>query len=45
MESANKLVVEARLKGAGMYWARASVNPMVALRTVACADRWPEAWP
>jgi hypothetical protein len=45
VESANKLVVEARLKGAGMHWARASVTPMVALRTVACADRWPEAWP
>jgi hypothetical protein len=45
VESANKLVVEARLKGAGMHWARPNVTPMVALRTVACADRWPEAWP
>lgn len=45
VESANKLVVEARLKGAGMHWARAHVNPMVALRTVACSDRWDEAWP
>ena len=35
VESANKLLVEARLKGAGMRWAPASVNPMVALRTVA----------
>jgi hypothetical protein len=45
VESANKLVVEARLKGAGMHWARAHVNPMLALRTIACADRWAEAWP
>lgn len=45
VESANKLVVEARLKGAGMHWAPAHVDPMVALRTVVCADRWDEAWP
>ena len=45
VESANKLVVEARLKGAGMHWARAHVDPMLGLRTVACADRWGEAWP
>ena len=45
VESANKLVVEARLKGAGMRWARGHVNPVVALRTVACSDRWAEAWP
>lgn len=44
MESANKLVVERRLKGSGMHWARAHVNPMV-LRAMACSDRWPEAWP
>jgi hypothetical protein len=44
VESANKLVVERRLKGMGMHWARAHVNPMVALRTVACSDRWQEAW-
>lgn len=45
VESANKLVVEARLKGAGMHWAADHVDPMVALRTVVCADRWAEAWP
>ena len=44
-ESANKLVVEARLKGAGMHWARANVNPLLALRGAACSDRWDEAWP
>lgn len=45
VESANKLVVEARLKGSGMHWARHHVNPMLALRNVACNDRWQEAWP
>lgn len=44
VESANKLVVEARLKGAGMHWARPQVNPMVALRTAVCSDRWDEGW-
>jgi len=43
-ESANKLVVEVRLKGAGMHWARASVNPMLALRNAVCNDRWDAAW-
>jgi hypothetical protein len=45
VESANKLVVEARLKGSGMHWAPDHVDPMVALRNVACNDRWDEAWP
>jgi hypothetical protein len=44
VESANKLVVEARLKGSGMHWARSNVNPMVALRALACSDRWAEGW-
>jgi hypothetical protein len=43
-ESATKLVVEARLKGAGMHWARPSVTPMLALRNAVCNDRWDEAW-
>jgi hypothetical protein len=45
VESANKLVVEARLKGSGMHWARANVNPMLALRAVACSSRWDACWP
>jgi len=44
VESANKRVVEARLKGAGMQWARASVNPMLVLRNAVCNDRWREVW-
>lgn len=44
VESANKLVVEQRLKGAGMHWTRANVNPMVALRACACSDQWATGW-
>jgi hypothetical protein len=44
VESGNKLVMEARLKGSGMHWARPNVNPMVALRAVLCSGRWAEAW-
>jgi hypothetical protein len=44
VESANKLVVEARLKGSGMHGSRASVNPLLALRNAVCNDRWAEAW-
>ena len=44
VESANKLVVEARLKGPGMHWAEAHVDPMAALRTALCNERWEEAW-
>lgn len=45
VESGNKLVVEARLKGAGMHWARLHVDPMLGLRNVVCSGRWEEAWP
>lgn len=45
MESGNKVVVEARLKGAGMHWAPHHVNPMLALRNILCSDRWEHAWP
>jgi hypothetical protein len=44
VESANKLVVEERLKGAGMHWAEENVNPMLALRNAICSDRWAEVW-
>ena len=45
VESANKLVVESRLKGGGMHWARPNVNPMLGLRNMVCSDRWAEEWP
>ena len=43
VESANKLVVESRMKQAGMRWAPHDVDPMLALRNIACNDRWEEA--
>jgi hypothetical protein len=45
VERANKLVVEARRKGAGLHGARVPVDPMVALRTIVCSDRGEEAGP
>jgi hypothetical protein len=45
VESANKLVVEARLKGAGMHWARRSVDPLLALRCLLANGRWASEWP
>ena len=44
VESANKVVVEARLKGTGMHWKPENVNPMLALRNAVCNDRWNETW-
>jgi hypothetical protein len=44
VESANKLLVQVRLKGAGMHWERSHVNPMLALRTIVCNDRWKANW-
>ena len=45
VESGNKLVVEARLKGSGMHWSEQHVNPMLAIRNILCSDRWQEDWP
>jgi hypothetical protein len=45
VESANKLVVEFRMKGAGMHWERKNVNPLLGLRNIVCNDRWSEEWP
>lgn len=45
VESGNKVVVEARLKGSGMHWADFNVNSILALRNIICSDRWNEEWP
>lgn len=45
VESGNRVAVQRRLKGAGMHWARAHVDPLVALSGVECNGRWAEAWP
>ena len=44
VESGNKVVMQARLKGAGMRWEASHVDPMLALRTSVCNDRWDETW-
>ncbi len=44
VESANKLVVHSRMKGAGMRWEPSHVNAMLAMRNLACNERWAEGW-
>jgi hypothetical protein len=44
VESANKLVVEARLKGAGMRWHRHNVNSLLVLRNAVCNREWKQTW-
>lgn len=45
VESANKLIVEERLHGRGMHWARQTINPLVCLRCLVGNGRWDAAWP
>lgn len=45
VESANKLVIEARLKGSGMHWTEAHADAMAALRCVLRNHRWAATWP
>jgi hypothetical protein len=44
VESGNKVVMQARLKGAGMRWLPSNVNPMLTLRNMVYNDRWDEGW-
>lgn len=44
VESSHKHVIHSRLKGAGMRWAAANVDPMLALRNLLSNDRWQEGW-
>jgi hypothetical protein len=44
VESGHKVVVQQRLKGAGMRWAEANLDPMLALRDLVCNDRWEVGW-
>jgi hypothetical protein len=44
VESANKRVVEARLKGAGMHWTVGHANAVLALRGALCSQRWDACW-
>ena len=44
VESAGKLVVEARMKGSGMHWAPRNLNPLLALRSRLCSGQWEQTW-
>ena len=44
VESGHKVVVQRRLKGAGMRWADHHVDQMLALRDLVCNHRWQEGW-
>ena len=44
VENGHKVVTQARLKGRGMHWAPANVNPLLALRCALVNGRWAERW-
>lgn len=44
VESGHKVVMQKRMKQAGMRWAEASLNPMLALRTTLCNQTWHTSW-
>ena len=45
VESACKVVVQERMKQAGMRWSRSGAQAMLALRSVLLSGRWQEVWP
>lgn len=44
VESACKLVMQERMKQAGMRWSRDGAQAMLALRSVLLSERWDELW-
>ncbi len=44
VESAHKVVMQRRMKQAGMRWRAENVNPMLALRLLSCNGRWSDGW-
>lgn len=44
VESACKVVVQQRMKQAGMRWGRDSAQAMLALRCTLLSDRWEQTW-
>jgi hypothetical protein len=44
VESGHKVVMQRRMKQAGMRWSENNLNPMLALRTALCNQRWSETW-
>ena len=44
VESGHKVVMQQRMKQAGMRWKEANLNPMLALRLALCNQRWKMSW-
>jgi hypothetical protein len=44
VESGHKVVVQSRMKGAGMRWGAQHVDPMLALRSLVCNGTWEAGW-
>lgn len=44
VEAGCKVVMQARMKQAGMRWSRDGAQAMLALRSVLLSDRWDEVW-
>lgn len=44
VESGHKVVMQQRMKQAGMRWAEANLNPMLALRLALCNQTWKTSW-
>lgn len=45
VESGHRVVIAARLKGAGQHWHPDHLNPLLVLRTTLCNERWDATWP
>jgi len=45
VEAGCKVVVEARMKRAGMRWSREGAQAMLAIRSVLLSERWQAVWP
>ncbi len=45
VEAGCKVVVQERMKQAGMRWSRAGAQAMLALRSILLSERWQEVWP
>ena len=44
VESGHKVVMQQRMKQAGMRWAEENLNPMLALRLALCNQTWKATW-
>ena len=44
VESGHKVVMQQRMKQAGMRWAAENLNPMLALRVALCNQTWNTSW-